>query len=334
MVFYNKLHYHKAKKMKILNYGTGAVGLGLSSCLIKTGEEVTLLGREETVASLKHQGLIRRGIVGEFRAEPKHFSCYSSLQELPQDPFDVILVTTKSFDSQTAAEDLSRHPSLFKKTTKIVLCQNGWGNAEIFTQFFAKKQIYNARVITGFTRPQTHEVVMTVHADSVRIGSLFGGELSIIKNLCQAISHGGLPCEVSKNIEKDLWAKLLYNCALNPLGAILDVPYGVLGEHEASRQLMDEIINEAFRVMQSAGYTTHWSTCDKYLKAFYTQFLPPTSEHRSSMLQDIKARRKTEIEALNGIIIKLAEQYGLMVPVNRSMFQMINFIEERNLERG
>jgi len=316
--------------MKILNYGAGAVGLGLDSFLLQAGFSVDIISRKETVAALRRKGLVRWGIFGNFKARPSAFHAFSSLKQTPPGAYDFILVTTKSFDSEAAAKDISLHPKLFNKKTKIILCQNGWGNAESFARFFPCKQIYNARVITGFARPKPNEVTMTVHADSVRIGSLFNGDLSDLEKLCRAMTRGGLPCRLSRHIEKDLWAKMLYNCALNSLGAILNVPYGVLGEHEYTRSLMNDIIREAFLVMRKAAYQTHWKTPESYLKAFYKKQLPPTAGHTSSTLQDIKAKKKTEIDSLNGIIVKLADKFKIPAVVNRTVYNMVKFIEERN----
>ena len=317
--------------MRILNYGAGAVGLGLDSCLLKAGISVDIIGRDETIGALRLKGLLRTGIFGDFTAEPQSFSCYSSLDQLFAGAYDYILVTTKSFDSHAAAKDIAGHPKIFNEKTKIVLCQNGWGNAEIFSSFFPLEQIYNARVITGFYRPQPNEVMITVHAESILLGSLFHVGLKELEDLCQAITKGGLPCEISWDIEKDLWAKMLYNCALNPLGAILNVPYGALGESEFSRSLMNDIIREVFSVMIHAGHKTHWPLAEDYLKVFYEKQLPPTAEHTSSTLQDIKRKKKTEIEALNGIVIQMADKLSLPVPINRTVYQIVKFIEKRNL---
>jgi len=316
--------------MRILIYGAGAVGLGLASCLLKSKNTVDVIARPKTVALLKKKGLIRRGIFGEFKAAPKTFGAYSSLAALPRKNYDFILVTTKSFDSQTAAGELARRKFLLHAKTKIVLCQNGWGNAEIFARYFSKTRIKNARVITGFIRPNPNEVAITVHADSVHIGSLFDKNVEALLPLARAISDGGLPAAVTKSVEKDLWAKMLYNCALNSLGAILEVPYGVLGKRPFSRGLMDKIIREAFAVMKAAGYTTHWKTPKEYLKAFYSKLLPPTAGHNSSTLQDIKAGKKTEIDALNGIVITFSRRYKIPAPANRTVYEMVKFIEGRN----
>ena len=317
--------------MRALIYGGGAVGLGLTSCLLKSGLPVDIIAREETIRSLRKDGLLRMGIFGRYHADPSKFCCYRTLDELDEQVYDYVLVCTKSFDSYRAAQDLSGHKSVFNERTKIVLFQNGWGNAEKFTSFFDRQTIYTARVITGFRRPKSNEVEITVHADSIHIGSLFGANLSAVRDLAEAINEGGIPCETTVGIGKDIWAKMLYNCALNPLGAILDVPYGTLAEHESTRIIMNSIVEEVFAVMVKAGYETHWKSTKDFLKAFYDWLVPDTAEHKSSTLQDIIAKKPTEIDALNGAVIKLAEKFDIPVPCNSIVYNIIKFIEARYL---
>jgi len=243
--------------------------------------------------------------------------------------FDFILVCVKSFDSASSAEDISQHPGIFDGNTKIVLCQNGWGNAEKFIIYFPKECVYSARVITGFTRRKPNEVEITVHADAVHIGSLFGCGLERVEPIARAIAEGGIPAVTVGDIEKDLWAKMLYNCALNPLGAILDVPYGVLAEDTYSRDLMNRIAGEVFAVMGAAGFKTHWVTSGDFLKVFYDKLVPDTAKHKSSTLQDIAAGRKTEIEALTGTVLMLADKHGVNVSYNRAVYAIIKFVEAR-----
>lgn len=314
----------------MLIYGGGAVGLGITSFLLKSKAQVDVIARENTVLALSKHGLVRTGIWGDYYAEPAAFANYTSLSKIKTKAYDYILVCTKSFDSSDAAKDLAQYDSLFGEKTKIVLFQNGWGNAEIFLSFFDKEKIYNARVITGFSRPKANEVTITVHADSIHIGSLFSIDLTCIENLCQSIDKGGIPCEATSNIEKDLWAKMLYNCALNPLGAILDVPYGVLAEHGPSRIIMKGIVEEVFEVIKAAGHQTHWQSPKNFLEVFYNQLVPDTARHKSSTLQDILAKKKTEIDALNGAVIKLAEKHEVHVPYNSAVYNIVKFIEAKN----
>jgi 2-dehydropantoate 2-reductase len=316
--------------MRILIYGGGAVGLGIGSCLIKSKADVDIIARENTVLALRENGLIRTGILGDYRAEPAAFGSYISLNNIEEKGYDYILVCTKSFDSMVAAKDLSEHNSLFGDKTNIVLFQNGWGNAEVFSTLFDRKKIYNARVITGFRRPKGNVVTITVHAAPIHIGSLFNEDLECIEELCQFIDKGGIPCEATSDIEKDLWTKMLYNCALNSLGAILDVPYGELAEQESSRIIMKGIVEEVFDVIHAAGYQTHWQRPQDFLEVFYKKLVPDTAEHKSSTLQDILAQKKTEIDALNGAVIKLAEKYNVNVPYNSAVYNIVKFIEAKN----
>ena len=313
--------------MKALIYGAGSVGLGIGSFLLKSGAELDILSREQTVSALKEHGLIRNGIFGDFTAAPSQFGCFSSLGEIAERAYDYIFVCTKSTDSAGVAEDICRHGFLRDGGTRIILFQNGWGNAEIFSSFFPKDKIFNARMITGYTRPRPNEVEITVHADAIHIGSLFGADVSRLEDICGSIRDGGMPCETTEHIERDLWAKMLYNCALNPLGAILDVPYGKLAESDFTRQIMDSVVDEVFKVLAATGYTTHWSEPADFLEVFYGKLVPDTAEHKSSTLQDILAKKKTEIDAMNGAVIKLAEEHGIDVPFNRAVCNMIKFIE-------
>lgn len=315
--------------MKTLIYGAGAVGLGLASCLLKAGAEVWIVARRDTVAALRKKGLTRTGIFGRFRAKPEGFKAYQSVNGIEGEQFDFILVCTKSYDSAGAAEDLSRHQGIFSGDTKIVLCQNGWGNAEKFTVHFPKERIYSARVITGFTRHRPNEVEITVHADAIHIGSLFGCDIACMGRLAEAIAEGGIPCVTAGDIEKDLWAKMLYNCALNPLGAILDVPYGVLAQNNWSRELINHIVKECFAVMAAAGFRTHWQSAGEFLKVFYGKLVPDTAGHKSSTLQDIEAGKRTEIDALTGEVLALAKKYGVEAPFNRTIYAIVKFLEVR-----
>lgn len=316
--------------MRVLIYGGGAVGLGLASCLLKSQAEVCIIARADTVAALRKSGLVRTGIFGKFCAGPETFSAYASLSEIENREFDFILVCTKSFDSASAAEDISQNSRLLASDAKIILCQNGWGNAEKFNPLFSKERIYSARVITGFTRRKPNEVEVTVHAEAIHIGSLFGCNIEAVGPLAKSIAAGDIPSVTVHGIEKDLWAKMLYNCALNPLGAILDVPYGDLAENPSTKDLMNHIAEEVFAVMTAGGFRTHWQSADGFLKVFYDKLVPATAGHKSSMLQDIAAGKRTEIDALTGEVLTLAEKHHIKVPYNNAVNSLIQFLSARH----
>lgn len=313
--------------MNVLIYGGGAVGLGIATALIKSGCKVDIVARGKTVEMLEKHGIERRGIFGSFHYKPDFFGVYSSIKEIEDKHYDYILTAVKSNDSETAAKDIKEN--LDGKFDKIVLMQNGWGNFEIFSKQFDSKKIFNARVITGFTRPEPNVSEITVHADYIKIGSISGENRESIKELAELIDKGGIPCITTAEIVKDLWAKMLYNCALNPVGAIFGVNYGGLETSEYSREIMKNIVDEIFEVMRAKGYKTYWENSEEYLKTFYEKLLPPTRGHYSSTLQDIRAGKRTEIDALNGQVVNLGEEAGVNVKVNRTIVQMIKFMENK-----
>ena len=120
---------------------------------------------------------------------------------------------------------------------------------------------------------------------------------------------------------------MIYNCTLNPLGAIVGVHYGALSENEHSLAIMNDTMDELFAVMHAAGYSTYWPDADSYRKDFYAKLLPDTYNHNSSTLQDIRAKRPTEIETLTGTILQLAKEHGVPVPVNTMLYRLIKTLE-------
>jgi len=312
-------------------FGAGAVGLGLASALLASGARVRLVARPETAAALRRHGLRRTGVFGDHHAPPDRFVVAETADALPAATADFALVTTKAFDTEAVALALARAPQAIGPDTRFVLCQNGWGSAERFAAHAPRSRVYSARVITGFRRPAPHAVEITVHAEPIHVGSLFGADLEAIEPLCTALSAGGLPCEPSDRIAEDLWAKLLYNATLNPLGAILDASYGALGASHHARPVMETLARETFATMRAAGFRTHWPTAEAWLADFRARLLPPTAAHESSMLQDLRAGRRTEIESITGAVVELAARHGADVPVSRSVLALVRFLEARDM---
>ena len=251
-------------KLDVIVFGAGAVGLGLASALLAEGSSrVRLVARPEAAAALRAHGLRRTGLFGELHAGPERFEVAGSLAGLRGGGADFVLVATKAFDAEAAARALAEATFAVGPGTQLVLCQNGWGNAERFTAHFPAARVWNARVITGFRKLAPQHVDITVHAEPVHVGSLFGESPARVAPLCTAIATGGIPCEPTEEIAEDLWAKLLYNGTLNPLGAILGVSYGALGASEHTRAVMEALAHETFAVMRAAGWRTHWPSAKR-----------------------------------------------------------------------
>jgi len=148
-----------------------------------------------------------------------------------------------------------------------------------------------------------------------------------MQEIADKITASGIKCELSYELDKYLWAKMLYNCSLNALGAILDVTYGELTENEYTKEIMNKIIDEIFEVIDASPYETLWKTADEYREIFYTKLVPDTYNHYSSTHQDIKRKIKTEIDTLNGKVIELGENYGVDVSTNKLIYNLIKAIE-------
>jgi 2-dehydropantoate 2-reductase len=284
------------------------------------------VARGDTARALLASGCERRGLFGTASFPPDRFSVVAEPAELREPPATV-LVATKSFTSGAVARSLADTPEIASGQAPIVLAQNGLGNAEIFCERFAPGRVWNARVITGFRRVEPHCVEITVHADPILLGSLFGESHERLAGLAEAIARGGIPAETTPAIGEWLWAKALYNCALNPLGAILRLPYGAVGREQRSRNLMDCVVREVFDVMAACGERTRWADADDYLRFFYETLLPATAEHESSMLQDVRAGRRTEIDALCGEIVRRGDRAGVPTPVNDALAQLVRSLE-------
>lgn len=314
--------------MNVAVIGAGAVGLGLSSCLLASGARVHLQVRDEHAAqALRREGLSRSGLFGAFRAAAGSFTVGTRPADLAAAQPDSLLVCTKTPAAAEIAEALAEAWTRLPAPL-VVLCNNGWGSAERFARRLPPERIFNATITTGFRRDSWTRVEITVHGDHIHIGSLFGQPEAIVASLCAAIAAGGIPCLPSATMEQDLWAKLLYNCALNPLAALLGVAYGALAEDPARRAILEAVVREIFEVLRATGRQTRWTSADAYLDFFFRELLPPTREHESSMLQDLRARRPTEIDALCGAVVELASQAGVDAPVNAALASLVRAREQ------
>src|SRR4029450_7647204 len=144
----------------------------------------------------------------------------------------------------------------------------------------------------------------------VAVGSLFGAPPEAAEPLCAALRAGGLPAEITPHLAALPWAKPLYNGCLTALGAICGVRYGALGESPYARAIMRDVAEEIFRVMEAVAHRTPWPAADPFLRSFYPEPPPPTADHEPSTLQDLRAGRRTEIDALNGAVVRLGETHG------------------------
>lgn len=296
------------------------MGSVIGGLLAGAGHTVTLLGRARHLDAVATDGLRITGLYGEHHVRSLRIA--TSIDAL-NGPFDTVLLTVKAWD--TTAMSTAVAPQLAPDGVLICL-QNGLGNMEHASAAVGTKHVLGGRVIFGAEVTAPGHAFVSVHAEPTLIGapSADVALASRAASIAQALADAGVPAEPTATITADLWAKLLYNAALNPLGALLRVPYGHLPRDPDAKALMDQIIAEAFAVAVATGVTLRWPTAAAYAETFYGRLVPSTAEHRSSMLQDLERGRPTEIDAINGWVAARAAEHHLSAPVNATLTRVIH----------
>jgi 2-dehydropantoate 2-reductase len=311
----------------VLVAGAGALGSVFGGFLRRAGMMVTLLGRASHVQAIVRHGLHIDGIWGNHHVDG--FAVATEINQL-DGPFDLVLLPVKSYDT----EDVCRAVvPVLADDGFILSLQNGLGNVEILESVAGAQRTIGARVIFGATLPAPGHARVTVFADPTAIGSLHAGRYprsdEAAQRWAERISAAGVPAVFTDHLASLLWAKVFYNAALNPLGALLGVHYGALAEHDESRAIMDAAIDEAFRVASAESIELPWCDAAGYRQEFYDRLVPATYHHRSSMLQDLERGRRTEVDAINGAVWRRGAQLGIATPVNETLTRLIRLREKR-----
>jgi 2-dehydropantoate 2-reductase len=300
------------RAVKILVFGAGAIGSWLGGFL-SMKHEVTLVGRRAHVDAIRERGLRISG-------RATLLARVAATTQVPQDPPDVIFVTTKSYDTAAAVDALR---AFWRRSTFVTL-QNGLGNAE---RLAADAE----RVIAGTT---THGVTFVgpgevVHAGTgeTRIGGVKGVARADVQRLADALTAAGIPTAVTDDVRRELWAKAVVNAAINPLTAVLRVRNGDLVRHDDLRALLDRLAREGAVAARAAGVDLD----PDGIAAKAAEVAARTAENRSSMLQDVERGRRTEVEAITGELLRAAR--GVVLPYNERVYALVRGVE-RTLPRG
>lgn len=304
--------------MNILVYGAGAIGSVIGGFLANGGHKVSFLGRPWHMDRINEIGLFITGIWGDQLVDD--IDTYTEIDQIPANTeFDFVLITVKSYDTEKAGREVK---GLIKDNTLVMHLQNGLGNAEKLLNYVPEDKLITGRVIFG-VEIEPGVVKVTVSADEIVLGTFGSVPAPTIKEVSDIFSRAGLPARLSTSIDKHLWAKALYNCALNPLATILEVPYGFLAENEYTKEIMDKVVEEIYQVGGEMKVDFEPPTAEEYRDLFYSKLVPATAEHHASMLQDIKRGKTTEIDALNKAISEYGERYGVETPYNTLLTNLI-----------
>ncbi|MEO0004048.1 MAG: hypothetical protein RLZZ22_1740 [Pseudomonadota bacterium] len=294
--------------MKIAIMGAGAVGSYYGGLLARAGHEVTLIGRAAHVAAVERDGLRLQTLAFDERV-PARASC---------DPAavagaDWVLCCVKSHDTEAAAAALRPH---LAPGARILSLQNGLDNAERLRALLPRHPVqpvlvYAAVELAGPGHLRHHgrgELVIGAGPDSEAIASTFTG--------------AGVPVQVLPDLRAAQWSKLVVNCAYNALSAISRLPYGRMLQGPGIEATMREAVAECLAVARAEGVNLpadSWERVRALADAMPNQ--------QSSTAQDLARGRRSEIDQLNGHVVRRGAALGVPTPVNRALHGLVRLLE-------
>ncbi len=307
--------------MRFLVMGAGSIGSVVGGMLHRGGHDVYLLGKGPHIEAVMEGRLQISGLWGDLVAPDIKAS--DDLEKMVDTGFapEWTLLCVKSYDTGSAMRDLQ---PVLAGQHGVVSMQNGLGNIEVIGQA-APGMAVGGRVIFGASTIEPGKVEVTVCADDILLGPSPGGPEGV-KDVVEAFHSSGIPCRYEERILSYIWDKVLYNVCLNALATLLRTDYGSLGDNPDTWAVIERLVGEFYDVAAAEGVDLVSSGPTEYLRRFECDLLPPTRDHRSSMQEDIEQGRRTEIEALNGAVVRMGAANRIDTPANEVLTQIIRFL--------
>lgn len=307
--------------MKVGVVGPGAMGCLLAGKIAQAGNDVLLLDhRPERVKIIKERGVIIEGLQGNLQVEIPITLHPADLLET-----ELILICVKAYDTQNVARALGHTGD----GPFILTLQNGVGNVEILSEFLPKEKIIAGITSHGATDLGFGQVRHAGQGDTF-IGYGFpkgeidpgsDPQLSRVKSL---LDESGFITQLVPKIEDLIWSKLLINVGINALTALTHLKNGRIIEFSGTKEIMGEAVQEGIWVGERKGIQFIYPDPLGQVK----KVCQLTSNNISSMLQDVIKKKRTEIDFLNGVIVREGQRYGISVPANSLLTRLVKTIEE------
>jgi 2-dehydropantoate 2-reductase len=295
--------------MQIAVMGAGAVGCYYGGMLARAGHAVTLIGRPLHVEAVRRDGLLLD--TQSFKA---HVPLQAGTEADGVQGAALVLFCVKSTDTEHAAAQMRPH---LRPDARVLTLQNGVDNAErlraLLSQEVAPAVVYVAAEMAGPGHVRHHgrgELVIALSAFAPELAALFAA--------------AGVPTQISDNVAGALWAKLILNCAYNALSAIAQLPYGRLVEGEGVEAVMRDVVQECLAVAQARGVAVPadiWQAVQRIAETMPTQ--------SSSTAQDLARGKASEIDHLNGHVLREGAALGIPTPANRVLHTLVKLLEGR-----
>jgi len=298
--------------------GPGAMGCLHAALLGRVPHlEVTLLDHRADRAELINE----QGVTIEAPADTYTVPvpCTADAQDLST--ADLVIIFTKGYDTAAAARNCA---SVVGPATAVLTLQNGLGNYQVLQQNLPAEQVLAGTTSTGATLLDTGRV-RQAGIGSIMLGSPTGNQ-SLSDETAKLLKSAGLEVEVTTDVDALLWRKVLINCAINPLTALTRLRNGELLERAALLALAKEVATEVYEVGQAVGID--WGEFDSHREV--EEVCQATAANQSSMLQDILAGRRTEVEYITGAVADAAERHGVAAPLCQCLTALIEGLSHRN----
>lgn len=302
--------------MKIVIVGPGALGSLIAGFLKhKTKEEIWLLDRyEERARKQNESGIKIEGVSGNLMAK---LNVTSKAKDIGA--ADIVIICVKSYSTEDACRDIK---DIVTDKTYVLSLQNGIGNVQILNDHFGPERVIAGITNHGSTLLDVGKVRHAGRGETI-IGTANGRVLGEIRNVATLLSKAGFETKISKDIESVIWSKLIVNVGINALTAITRLANGRLIDFEETRSLMRLSVQEAVKVVKrkriKLAYDDAIQKVETVCKA--------TGENISSMLQDVLHKKRTEIDFINGAVVRQAKALGIPTPVNEALTNLVKTIE-------
>ena len=295
--------------MKVAVMGAGAVGCYFGAMLARAGHAVTLIGRPQHVEAVN-----RRGLYLDSKSFQEHVPMSASTDAAAVARSDVVLFCVKSSDTEAAGRQIAPH--LGEKTVLLTL-QNGVDNAERL-QAALPQEVIPAVVYVAT------EMAGAGHVKHHGRGDLVIGASSSSEAIAAQLIAAGVPVTVSDNANGELWVKLIVNCAYNAISAISRMPYGQMVEGDGVPAVMDDVVMECLAVAKAAGVIVPGD-----VRVSVPGIAGAMKEQFSSTAQDLMRGKPTEIDHLNGYVVRKGAALGVPTPVNRVLHSLVKLLESK-----
>jgi 2-dehydropantoate 2-reductase len=300
--------------MRVAVLGAGAMGAIFGSAFSRVGAEVVFFDkRPDVVEAIISEGLFLDGV---FPVTTAKFPATTVPAELGKVDLALVLVDS---NATTDAADAAAH--CLKEHGCALTLQNGIGNWETLAERLGGSRVlagstYNSGAGLGPGRARHTNLGPTL------IGEPDGGLSERVREIGRLLDAAGLPVEITDNVQGHIWSKFVHNCAINPVSAVTRLRPGEIARTKAAACLLDEILDEALAVVEAAGVRLPESDPRKHIRDHCWE-----RYNRPSMLQHLEKGRATEIEALNGALVRLARNLRVPVPVNEAIVLMVKALE-------